>query len=425
MKSFIQEMINSLSRNKLRSFLTAFSIAWGIMLLIILLGLGRGVQNGLWESQKVYMTGSSNAIEVFLGATDRPYAGMQKGRLLYLTRKQQAYLKEMNPEIEHIEPKFMVIKTVESDLSSTSGNINPLSVRQLHDNEIRILKGRNFTKKEIKQGAQLIIMSDKDAHKLFLNKTEPIGSYVTIDATNYKVIGIMESKSVFIPTFYIPYKTFMKHSYANEDECNYLDIFTKPEVNQKAFQHPLKKQLTHLLRVDPNDQSGVVITTPSFMQDEMNKIFRAIDILLYIIGISTLSIGIIGVSNIMQVTVRERIKEIGIRKAIGARPRDIIVMVLGESIFISVLSGIIGILIGIGSLKGFSYLAMINKWGQQSLGPKGIGGINLNMFANPSVDMGITITALIILIISGLIAGYGPARKATKIPAVVAMRDMK
>ena len=159
----------------------------------------------------------------------------------------------------------------------------------------------------------------------------------------------------------------------------------------------------------------------------MDMVFMGLQILLWIMGVGSLSIGTIGVSNIMHVTVQERMREIGIRKAIGAKPKDIMRLVLGESLLLSIVSGFVGLLIGIGLIKLIDYLAVVNKWGQQVM-PVGTGEENvmtLTLFEHPEVNIGVAFGALIVLIVAGVVAGYGPAKKAIKIPAVVAMRDTK
>lgn len=159
----------------------------------------------------------------------------------------------------------------------------------------------------------------------------------------------------------------------------------------------------------------------------MDMIFLSLQVLLWVMGIGSLSIGTIGVSNIMHVTVQERMREIGIRKAIGAKPRDILRLVLGESLLLSMVAGVVGLFLGIGIVKLMDYLAIVNKWGQQEI-PVGFSADDvmvLRLFENPEVNMGVAIGALIVLVVVGVVAGYGPAKKAIKIPAVVAMRDMK
>ncbi len=429
MVSYIQEVAHSLRKNKLRTALTAFSIAWGIMLLVVLLGSGRGIQEGIRRSANVFGAGRVES-RIDLYTTDKPYGGYQSGRQLSMTPRQLASLRERFGDFfPVIVPSFSSGGEISSDYDKINGSVQSITIEEQSLNKLIITHGRLFTVKELSEGSKVIILSSKEVKTLFPGEIDPIGKAVMFRGVAFTVVGVKSETDIMDTRHLMPLSTY--HSIMP----NYtvlptrISLSPREDLPLKEVNKLLKEMevfVRRMLSVAPDDTWAVHLENPSETQETLETVFKGIDILLWIIGIASLSIGVIGVANIMQVTVQERMREIGIRKALGAKPRNIISLVLGESVLISVLSGTIGLLVAIGLLEFINDLFDKYNWGKQSF-PTGPDGENISfyIFADPHVDLGIAVGALVVLVVAGIMAGYAPARKAIRIPAVVAMRDNK
>lgn len=425
MISFVQEVAHSLHNNKLRTALTAFAIAWGIFMLIVLLGVGRGVQKGITQTTALFR---SNDIKIHLRHTEKAYGGYQAGRRLQLDDRQIASLRALFKEsFRVIDPIFSASGIARSSLTQSNTSLRSYSVEELHCQGEQIIRGRHFTDQELINGERVIVLSEKEAPMLFPGGVNPIGQSIIFNNMSFVVVGIKKETSLESITNFIPLSVMREMMPNSTLQTTTIKVvphahFTNKESNKLL--KLLKAEIERMLIVSPEDEYSVFVRNDN-QNEEFEKVFKGIDTLLWIIGLSSLTIGIVGVSNIMQVTVQERMKEIGIRKAIGAKPLNILTMVLGESIFISVISGVIGFVAGYAALKFVGVLSNYFEWGQQALHAGDNITFTLSIFASPSVDMGIALGALIVLIITGIIAGYAPAIKAIRIPAVTAMRDFK
>lgn len=428
MISFFQELFHSLRNNKLRSALTAFSIAWGIIILILLLGSGKGVENGIRKTAGELGQLEAN-VKVYLWNTEEPYAGYQAGRSLSLKPAQLDLLREMNKNIFYaIEPVQDNFTRISTTYGVCDAKITTLSVAEREKNSETIVMGRTFTPQEMKEGQKVILLSEKDILKIFANKEECLNSSVLINGIMFKVIGVRQDIDVYSRgTHKIPFATYA-NMYPNDVlSFSTLMAYPHPHISSEKladYEDEFRSQICRIVKASPDDYGAMFIDNPSQNAKTIQKIFSGIQMLLWIIGIGTLTIGVVGVSNIMQVTVQERFKEIGIRKALGAKPYNILALVLGESIILSVFSGMIGLLAGVGLLDLIGDLFERNGWGKQII-PNDNNDMAMYIFSDPQVDLQIAFGALIVLIIAGIVAGYAPARKAIKIPAIVAMRDMK
>lgn len=429
MNAYFQELSNSLQNNKLRTFLTGFSIAWGIIILVVMLGAGKGVENGIRSMVK---TSGANQMEVTMDIyyTKNAYAGYKEGRLPFLTPAQLQYLRGVySDRIDLIEPYVQYFREATTTYGSQNLQLNTRSWAEQSFNKIEVQRGRLFTRQEHEEGARVVLLSDDRVSSLFKAGEDPIGKMITMMGVTFKIVGTIKSPMPFFGVVYLPLNTYAG-LYPNE-LVNQRHFRIYPKVGQakdaqQVLDH-LKLTVQQMIKVDPNDTSAVSMESSADQAKSMDMVFMGLQILLWIMGVGSLSIGTIGVSNIMHVTVQERMREIGIRKAIGAKPKDIMRLVLGESLLLSIVSGFVGLLIGIGLIKLIDYLAVVNKWGQQVM-PVGTGEENvmtLTLFEHPEVNIGVAFGALIVLIVAGVVAGYGPAKKAIKIPAVVAMRDTK
>lgn len=424
----VSEIANSLKNNKLRTALTGFSIAWGIILLVVMLGAGDGVEKGIRSTLDIFGA-SQMQMELSLNTTEKAYAGYAKGRELYLLDNQLQYLRESNRHnVYAIDPVIEKFTEVKTPFGTSNVQLVTMTPSQQKFNKRRIISGRLFTPQEHENSERVAIISEGEVSKLFKANQNPLGQNIIISGMSFKVIGVSELGNPFLGLIYTPYSTF-EGAYPNQTiHIKKLIIFPKATKTSEilTFQKGLDKQVKTMLKVDPEDGWGVDLNSSSDMENNMQKIFTGLQILLWILGIGSLSIGTIGVSNIMSVTVQERMREIGIRKAIGAKPKDILQLILGESLLLSLVSGSIGIVLGYGIIELIDYLVAVNHWAEQTfpMGPSGEFPTFV-IFQDPNVNIGVAIGALIVLIFAGLIAGFAPALKAIRIPAITAMRDTK
>lgn len=429
MNAFFQELTNSLRNNKLRTFLTGFSIAWGIIILVVMLGAGRGVENGI---RSMITAAGANRVEISmkLEKTSIAYGGYKEWRQLELTPNQLEYIRQIFANrVDAIEPKYQFFNDITSDFGSNNVQRQTLTEREQSFNKLEVTRGRLFNPLEHEEGARVILLSDNTLSKLFAEGNDPIGQVVTMFGISFEVIGVVKAPMPFYGVCIIPYSTYAG-LYPNE-VLKYRALSVYPLSGDAAgaeqLTNDIKGVLERLLRVDPKDTFAISVQSSTDRAKTMDKIFLSLQVLLWVMGVGSLSIGTIGVSNIMHVTIQERMREIGIRKAIGAKPKDIMRLVLGESLILSVVAGTVGLVLGIGIIKLIDYLAEANKWGQQTVPAMGDNGepMVMTLFENPTVNMDVAVGALIVLVIAGLLAGYGPAKKAIRIPAVEAMRDTK
>lgn len=428
MKSFFQELANSLRNNKLRTALTGFSIAWGIIILVVMLGAGKGIENAIREM--AVRSGVQQVVfSVNLRNTQLAYAGYQEGRQVYMNENQFAYFKEaIQDKASTVEQTVMEFSEGSTVYGSSFFRFSTLSFREQQYNTLEVKDGRLFTIQEHNEGERVVVISDADVTKLFGKNIDPLGQYLTLNGLNYRIVGVIKSPNPFFGIVYVPLNTYIgifPNSVVQVKDINvYPNDQSKAKV--KALEKEMDTTLRQLLKIDPKDDWALNVNSSTDQADAMDKIFSGLQIMLWVMGIGSLSIGTVGVSNIMHVTIQERMREIGIRKAIGAKPRDIMTLVLGESLLLSVAAGMVGLLIGIGIVELMDYMSLVNHWGEQTF-PTGTSGetFTWKLFKNPEVNMGVAFGSLIVLIVAGVIAGYGPATKAIKIPAIVAMRDTK
>lgn len=414
MSGHFGEIIATLRKNKLRTFLTGFSIAWGILMLIILLGMGNGVRHGMdAELDQV----ADNYVNVWAGSTSMPYDGLPVGRRIVFDEKSIETLLEKIPEIDQISPNIVKWNTtlayegqyVDTRLKGADPNLQKLVKITIKDT-----LGRFINDIDERQRRKTIVIHPNTQKVLFKDQN-PIGKWVAANGIPYQVVGVYGSSDQFSnnnPPEYIPLET-ARALYNPTGKIYYFDLSTKglnTPAQQSEFSERLREGLAQILRFDPQDRSAVYIDNAAENRQQRRKIMGKLNIFLGVIGVASMVAGIVGVGNIMYVTVKERTREIGIRKAIGASPASVIRLVIFEAVFITVVSGYVGIVLGSGALKIIG--GMIAR---------ADNGVSRGI-VNPSVDPGIILVATLILIISGVTAGFIPAWKAAKIKPVEAMK---
>jgi len=413
----LHEILATMRESKLRTFLTGFAVSWGIFMLIVLLGSGNGLKNGITSN---FGEESTNVMEMWARQTTIPYKGYKSHRQLVFTNREMEILKAQYPQIDKITGRIFRNPVV--SYGDEYGNYNLEGVmpdfKEINGVKINTGNGRFLNLIDMEQERKVIVISQKVADALF-KKENPLGKWVKVDNISFQVVGIDTKASREQGGYcYIPHSTAQKiYNKANKTDNIRLTVtglITKEE--NEDFEKQIRKTLSRILIVDPEDEQAIGIWNQAADYVQTMTIFSTIDLFVIFIGLCTLIAGIVGVGNIMVITVKERTREFGIKKALGATPGNILLSILLESVVITTSFGYMGMLFGMGLLQLVS-LAFSGGGGAQENGEPA-----MTVFKDPSVDLNTVLLATAILIVSGLIAGYIPARKAVRIKPIEAMR---
>ncbi|MBN2636094.1 MAG: ABC transporter permease [Prolixibacteraceae bacterium] len=412
-----QEILATIKKNKMRTFLTGFSVAWGIFMLMILLGSGNGLKNGVSENFK---NDAINGMWFWSGNTSIPYQGLKEGREIKLNNADYELIKEL-PGIDRASGRYYFNGNTIS-YGNEYGNYTAITCHpDLQEVEsLEIIEGRFINPIDIREARKTVVLG-KDIYDALFNTTNALGEYVKINNVPFKVIGICkEAGSTRHRNAYLPVTTGQKVFNGSNRLHNFaLTIDSKTIEESKQLEKRVRETLAQRHNFESTDDSA--LSSYNKLEDVMEtmKIFQAINIFIWIIGIGTLIAGVVGVSNIMLIVVKERTKEIGIRKAIGASPRSVIGLILLESILITTIAGYVGLVIGTGLME------VLNIFVEQQFAASAAtnSGQGETIFRNPTVDLNVAMMATLLLIIAGTFAGYIPAKRAARIKPIVALRD--
>jgi putative ABC transport system permease protein len=403
-----QEIFATLRQNKLRTFLTGFSVAWGIFMLIILLGAGNGIQNAIEYS---FRSSKINSLWIWNGQTSLNYKGLKPGRNIQMNNDDYAQVKNIEKKnISRLSSRFQIPgdNIVSYGKKSARFEIRTVYPEYQIIENIELKEGRFLNNIDIVETRKVAVISADVRAELFPNDN-PIGKYIKANGFPMLIVGIFEDKDNWNNNkcIYIPVTTAQK-VYGSRN-IQMLSVMMREDISieeSKRLEENIRHQIARHHNFDPNDTRAIGIANALENYIQTRKVISAIKLFVWIIGIMTIIAGIVGISNIMTIVIKERTKEIGIRKAVGAKPISIISLVLQESIFLTSIAGYIGVVLGIGLLE------LINS----KLPPS-------DMFRNPTVDINLAIAAVIILILAGSLAGFFPARKAAQIKPVEVLRD--
>ena len=412
-----QEIYSTIRRNKLRTFLTGFAVAWGIFMLIVLLGAGNGIIHAFEESSS---DRALNSMSIYGGWTTKPYDGLKEGRGIQLDNRDMTDTEDAFPD--YVISAGATLYQSSRDISFGSEYVN-LSLMGVHPNYVEVeavktVQGRFINQTDIKERRKVIVLHRKSADVLFSKAhISPIGQFVNAGGVAYQVVGLYDDGGSSEPnSAFIPFST-LQIIYNKGDKLNSI-IFTTKNLtsieDNEAFEKDYRRIIGYNHRFDPTDEGAIWIWNRFTNYLSTMSAMGALRIAIWVIGIFTLLSGVVGVSNIMLITVRERTHEFGIRKALGAKPASILWLIIAESVFITTLFGYIGMVAGIGATEW-----MDNVFGNQTVDA---GMFEAKMFSNPTVDIGIAIQATLTLIVAGTLAGLFPARKAVKIRPIEALR---
>jgi len=410
-----QEIFSTIKKNKLRTFLTGFSVAWGIFMLMILLGSGNGLQNGVKEQ---FADNSVNIMWMWTGETSIPFQGLKEGRPIKFNNDDYTFLNEKSEDLELVSSRYYLPGSVMYTYKNEYGSFETSSCHPaLKEMEkIKIVSGRFINDLDMSDFRKVIVVGDNIRKALFKDE-DPIGKYLKLNNVPFKVVGVSyDKKRRDERTAYIPVTTAQR-IFNGADRVHSFALTTKmvkTVEEAEAITENVRQEMALRHNFDPKDKRAMGSFNMLAEYIRTMKIFQAIKIFVWIIGIGTLIAGIVGVSNIMLILVKERTREIGIRKALGATPSSVIGLVLLESVLITTVAGYTGLVIGVSIMEGINYFL------EQMFASGGGDGM---FFRNPTVDFTTAIASTLILIISGAIAGYLPARKAANVKPIEALKE--
>ena len=405
-----REILDTITRNKARSFLTGFGVFWGIFMLVALIGGGQGMKELLNNNFAGFATNSGI---IFPQATTKAYHGFRKGRTWSMTYQDITRLKQQMPELDIVSPMLTLWgKTATFRDKKATCSFKGLLPNYTKIEEPVMYYGRYINDMDIVQGRKVCVLGKKIYKTLFPGGGDPCGQRVRIDSAYYQVVGVdyaagnmningRAEESVTVPI------SLVQHAYNRGNDIDLICATAKPGFRMSKISPRIREVLGYAHHIDPTDEKAITIINTEVMFGMMDSLFSGVNFLIWLVGIGTLLAGAIGVSNIMMVTVRERTTEIGIRRAIGATPRTILSQIITESIVLTAVAGMSGILFAVIILQ---MLEVGNT----------TDGI---VAAHFQVDFWTALAAVALLSILGVLSGLAPAARAMSIKPVDAMRD--
>ncbi|MDR2470002.1 MAG: ABC transporter permease [Tannerella sp.] len=406
----------TITRNKTRSILTCFGVFWGILMLVILLGAGRGMKNGIMGGLEGF---STNSAFFYTDRTSEPYKGFNKGRYWSMRNRDIVNIVRNVRGIEHISPILWGGRGEKNIVfGQTTGTYGVRGVMPgFFQIEMQnVLFGRLLNEVDVRERRKVCIIGAKVNESIFRNE-DPCGKHIRVNGLYYQVVGVVRSKSSNFnlggrseETVFLPFTT-LQQSQNQGDIFHFMGVCIRNGMPVEAVINEITSILKVQNEIAPSDPQAVGVVNVAAQFAVFSLLFTGIDILVWIVGMGTLLAGIIGVSNIMMVTVRERTKEIGVRRALGAKPFNIISQVMSESLLLTAMAGLLGLSLGVFILDLFN--RMLDTQPQDGM----------TFFRNPEVSIQTAVIATLVLIFSGFLAGLIPAWRAMQIKAIDAIRE--
>ena len=416
MHDTITEIWSTARRNKLRTTLTGFAVAWGIFMIIVLLGAGNGLINATMKMSGDFLT---NSMEAYGGQTSKPYQGLSEGRYIQLNNHDlTASESEFKNNIDEVGACYYFSTTVthgENYMSMQIAGVYPVHTKIVKQT---LICGRFINDIDQKEKRKVLVLNDKQAKELEPKDFKTLlGKYVNIGGFSFKVVGIYKNSGDGANSAYSAYSTIKGIFGANNPSIGNIEFtfhgLTTEEANE-AFEKDYRRRLNANHQAHPDDERAIWLWNGYTQSLQMETGIAIIHTFLWVVGLFTLLSGIVGVSNIMLITVKERTHEFGIRKAIGAKPWNILKLIITESVIITTFFGYVGMLLGI----------FANEYMDATLGHEvtDLGVEKITLFVNPTVGLDVCFEATMVMIIAGTIAGLIPAYKASKIRPIEALR---
>jgi putative ABC transport system permease protein len=413
-----QEIMIVLKKNKLRTFFTSFGVFWGIFLLVVMMGSGNGLRNSALEG---FGNMATNSFFMWTQRTTMPYKGFQRGRFYNFRNDDAEAIKQNIPEVDKVAPRLQA-----GGYRGTSNNIfrgersGSFSVvgdtpDAFEISPTNVVEGRLINNKDLEEQRKVIVIGERVYQEMFKKDEKPIGEYLQIQGVYFKVVGVVKSKQRGFQaeeedkTIHMPLNT-LQQTYNYGDIIGWFSITAKKGIPASVAEQKTKDYLKTRHYIHPDDNRAIGSWNMENEFNKFNSLFTGITILVWIVGSGTLFAGVVGVSNIMLIVVKERTKEIGIQRALGAPPSAIISQIIIESVFLTTMAGYVGLVVGVGLIELVDYL-MVKS------------GVQSDMFRNPEINFDMAMLSLGILVLSGIFAGMIPARRAINIKPIDALRD--
>lgn len=401
-----QEILGTIKKNKLRTILTALSVAWGIFILIILLGAGQGLRNGVQEQ---FARDAINSIEVWPGVTSMPYDGYKTGRFIQLTNDDYYNLKNNVIGIDKATANFdnWNSRIISYKNEHAGFMVRAVAPDHIYLEQAKLISGRFINEIDFNEFRKVAAIGYPVKETIFKDE-DPIGKFIDISGTKYKVIGVFTDPGKGDrDRVYIPLLTAQR-VYNGKNHVNALWVSTGNSTSEQseAIAENIRKVLAKKYHFSVEDKSAIGFQNYNVEYKRIMGMLDGIKWFIYFIGSLTLIAGVVGISNIMLIVVKERTKEIGIRKALGASPASIVSLIIQESIFITSIAGYVGLILGIGVIELLKFLK-----------------VESDFFKNPDVDLSIALVSVGAIVFAGALAGLVPAIKAAKVEPITALKE--
>ena len=414
-KNTWQEIFGSIGKNRTRTIITVIGVLWGIFIYIALAGASKGLDNGF---ERNFETVAKNSLWTWSQRTSMPYAGYKIGRSLRLRVGDAQVLKNRIPEIEYIAPVntkgvfggegAQTVRNLTSNNYPVYGyvpDIAKMATQKIYDN------GRFINEKDMENTRKVCVIGERVQQELFEEEEEPVGQFIRIDGVYFQVVGVHKfTQTTPFGTdgdIYVPFATF-RNLYNTGDNAQFFTIAAYDDADVVQVEKDVKRVLKGIHRVHPDDERAFGSFNLGEIFSRIVGFARGITFLSLIVGLATILAGVIGIGNILLISVKERTKELGIRRALGATPNEVRSLILLESVFLTMLAGVIGIILGAG------VLSIINR----------MTADNTDFpYTNPTVPIPLVIGALLVMVILGTLIGLIPAQRAVSIKPIDALRE--
>lgn len=411
-----KEVTSALRQNRMRSFMTAFGVFWGILMLVLMSGAGRALENGVLDGVRAFAT---NSAFFWTERTSVPYSGYQRGRRWEYDNQDIEYIRQNVSEVEYLSPRLFGWQQ-NGDNTVRGERTGAFNIYGDYPDYFKIdgwtpIKGRLMNEIDVLEKRKVCVIGERVVEVMFDKDEDPIGQYLRISGVYFQVVGVIHPETRINigggkkeETIIMPFTT-MQTAYNYGNVIHFFSVTAKKGHSVSDLQEKLKTILKERHKIAPDDLQAVGSFNIEAEFVKFSALFTGIQVLTWIVGIGTLFAGIIGVSNIMLVIIKERTQEIGIQRAIGATPAKIITHIVAESVFLTVIAGYVGLSLGVGFLQLLSI--GLEKGGDELF------------FRNPQVDLNLALGALTILVFAGILAGLIPAKRAISIKPIDALRD--
>lgn len=409
------ELVQVIVRNPMRAFLSSLGVGWGLFMIIITVGSARGLENGVRADMG---NDVANSMFMWVQRTNRPYKGFQRGRSLELNLSDVKWLEENSRHLELIVPEIQLggyrgSNNVTREANTGAFDVHGVDENYPQTNPFRITTGRFLNPRDLIEQRKVCVIGNRVETILFEKGEDPLGEMIQIQGVLFRVIGVYKPRGTGedaeneAESIYIPFSTFGK-AFHTGDRVEWLSVLIRPDVDAIEAEEATKDLLLLRLNAHPEDQRAIGAWSMAEEFQQVESVFGAMRLISLIFGSLALLAGVIGITNIMLISIKERTKEIGIRRSLGATPQRIIQQILGETLFITILAGLCGLIVGVGTLE------LLNN----SIENGGNGGV----FRHPEIDLKTVLNVLIILLVMAIFAGILPTIRALSIRPVAALQ---